>query len=136
MFGRISSTLIGYYRYRGRGHLTFLIHRIAGLATFIFLSLHIVTTSAVFLAPQLYEALIQIFRNPLIIAIEIILAFFVVFHGVNGFRIAFNDIFKHQLWGKSSTRKALLYVFIVSLILWIPAMIIMSYHLFESFLGN
>jgi succinate dehydrogenase / fumarate reductase, cytochrome b subunit len=135
MLENVISTIKGYIRYRGRGHIAFLMHRISGLATIIFLTLHIATTSTVFLAPALYDTLISIFRNPLVIAAEIMMAFFVIYHGVNGFRIAYNDIFNHELWIKASTRKALVYVFITSFILWVPAMWMLSYHLLKSSLG-
>jgi len=135
MFENLKSTLEGYIHYRGRGHTAFLLHRISGLATFIFLTMHIATTSTVFLAPSWYELLIRIFRNPLVMLAEIMMAFFVVYHGVNGFRIAYNDIFKHKLWAKASTRRALVYVFVTAFILWLPAVGIMGYNLLKSGLG-
>jgi len=66
---------------------------------------------------------------------EIFMAFFVVNHGVNRFRIAYNDLFHHELWAKSSTSKALAYVFITTFVLWLPALAIMGYNLFKSSLG-
>ena len=131
----IATTVQGYLKYRGRGHYAFLAHRISGLATFIFLSLHIATTSTVFLAPSWYETLIHIFRNPIVIIGEIIMAFFVIFHGVNGFRIAYSDLFHQELWAKASTRKALNYVFVTAFFLWLPALGIMGYNLIKTSLG-
>jgi succinate dehydrogenase / fumarate reductase cytochrome b subunit len=135
MSGNIQSAISGYIKYPGRGHFAFLMHRISGLATFIFLVLHITTTSTVFLAPGLYNALIQVFRNPIVMVGEIIMAFFVVYHGVNGFRIAYNDFFNNELWAKASTRRALAYVFITAFVLWLPALGIMGYNLLKSSLG-
>ena len=135
MADNITTTIRGYFKYPGRGHYAFLMHRISGLATFVFLVLHIVTTSAVFLAPSWYTELIRIFRNPIVMVGEIIMAFFVVYHGVNGFRIAYNDLFHNELWAKASTRRALTYVFITSFVLWLPAVSIMGYKLLKSSLG-
>jgi succinate dehydrogenase / fumarate reductase cytochrome b subunit len=135
MTDNITTTIRGYLGYRGKGHYAFLMHRISGLATFIFLTLHIATTSTVFLAPDWYTALIRIFRNPIVMVAEIFMAFFVVYHGVNGFRIAYNDLFHHELWAKASTRRALAYVFITTFLLWLPALGIMGYNLLKSSLG-
>ena len=131
----IMTTIRGYFSYRGLGHYAFLMHRISGLATFIFLILHITTTSTVFLAPSWYNELIRVFHNPFVMVGEIIMAFFVVYHGVNGFRIAYNDLFHRELWVKASTRRALAYVFITAFVLWLPALGIMGYNLLKSGLG-
>jgi len=130
-----ATTIKGYIKYRGQGHYAFLMHRISGLATFVFLTLHIATTSTVFLAPSMYEMLVRVFRNPVVMVGEIIMAFFVVYHGVNGFRIAYNDLFHNELWAKASTRNALGYVFISAFVLWLPAVFIMGYNLLKSGLG-
>jgi succinate dehydrogenase / fumarate reductase, cytochrome b subunit len=135
MSGNIRTTIRGYFKYQGQGQYSFLMHRISGLATFIFLTLHIVTTSTVFFAPAWYDVLIRIFRNPVVMIGEIIMAFFVVYHGVNGLRIAYNDLFHTELWAKKSTRKAIAYVYILTLILWLPALGIMGYSLLKSSFG-
>lgn len=135
MLENVKSTLAGYAKYRGEGHMAFVLHRIAGLATVIFLSLHILTTSLVFFAPAWYEQAIRIFRNPLVMLIEMILAFFVVYHGVNGLRIAYLDLFRPDLWATASTRKATRTVFVATLILWLPALIIMGRALLQHGLG-
>ncbi len=131
MFPNVKSTFSGYAKYRGEGHLAFVLHRIAGLATIIFLALHIVITSLVFFAPAWYEKAIQVFRNPLIMFAEIILAFFVVYHGVNGLRIAYFDLFRPDLWATASTRKANRGILIATIMLWLPALIIMGSNLLK-----
>jgi succinate dehydrogenase / fumarate reductase, cytochrome b subunit len=135
MSGDFKSAISGYIKYPGRGHFAFVMHRISGLATFIFLTLHIITTSTVFFAPPWYDMLIRVFRNPIVMIGEIIMAFFVVYHGVNGFRIAYNDLFHTELWASQSTKKAIVYVFITAFILWLPALGIMGYNLLKSSLG-
>lgn len=135
MFENVKSTLSGYARYRGEGHLAFVLHRIAGLATVIFLGLHIATTSLVFFAPAWYERAIQIFRNPLVMLAEIAMAFFVVYHGVNGLRIAYLDLFRPDLWATAATRKATRGVFIATIVLWLPALLIMGRALLKYGFG-
>lgn len=135
MFENVKSTLSGYAKYRGEGHLAFVLHRIAGLATVIFLGLHIVTTSLVFFAPTWYEQAIRIFQNPLVMFAEIVMAFFVVYHGVNGLRIAYLDLFRPDLWATASTRKATRTVFAATIILWLPALVIMGRALLKYGLG-
>lgn len=135
MAGRFIPTISGYAVYRTKGQFTFLMHRIAGLATIVFLSLHIATTATVFFIPQWYDILIQIFRNPIIMTIEIILAFFVVYHGINGLRIAYFDLFRPDLWSKQPTRRSIVVVFILTILLWLPAAGVMGYYLLKYGLG-
>ena len=131
----ISTSLPGYVRYRGLGYFTFLMHRLAGLATIAFLTLHILTTATVFFAPEWYIFLVQVFRNPLFVLGEIIILFFVIFHGVNGLRIAYVDLFRPDLWKKAFTLKAMSLVFVVSFVLWLPVLGIMGYQLLRFGFG-
>ena len=135
MQDNIKTVLSGYVKYRSRGQFAFIMHRIAGLATLAFLTLHIATTSTVFFVPPWYDVLIQLFRNPIIMFVEIVLAFFVVYHGVNGLRIAIFDLLRNDLWVKSTTKKSICIVIMVAIILWLPALVIMGYNLFKFGLG-
>jgi succinate dehydrogenase / fumarate reductase, cytochrome b subunit len=132
---KITTPLTGFVKYRGLGHFTFLMHRLAGLATIAFLTLHILTTATVFFVPQWYTFLVQVFRNPFFVIGEIIILYFVLFHGVNGLRIAYADLFRPDLWKKEPTRKAMRLVFWVSFVLWLPVLGIMGYHLLRFGFG-
>ena len=45
----------GMTRYRGKeGQLSFILHRLAGLGTLLFLAVHILDTSTVYFFPSLY----------------------------------------------------------------------------------
>ena len=103
-------------------------HRISGLGTLVFLSMHIILESSAHFAPQLYDKLNSGLRNPIALGAEIFMAFLVIFHGVNGYRIAYFDLFHTDLWthpaGLHSTRAT----WIISILLWIPAMVIMLLH--------
>jgi succinate dehydrogenase / fumarate reductase cytochrome b subunit len=66
---------------------------------------------------------------------EIVMAFFVVYHGVNGLRIAYLDLFRPDLWATASTRKATRAVFIATVLLWLPALFIMGRYLLKYGFG-
>lgn len=95
----IISTIKGYLSYRGGpGHFAFVMHRVSGLGTLIFLSMHILLESTVHFAPHLYDQLNAGLRSPVGLAAEIVMAFLVIFHSVNGFRIAYADLFRPKMW--------------------------------------
>lgn len=131
MHDNVKITLPGYAKYKGKGFHAFILHRISGLGTILFLTLHITTTATVFFAPQWYDVLVEIFRNPIIMIAEIILAFFVIYHGVNGLRIAYVDLIRIDLWKKKPTSKLMSAVFIVTFLLWLPAAGILGYNLLK-----
>ena len=123
--------LPGSLRYRGGGaQWSYLFHRITGIGTLTFLFIHILDTSTVYFFPELYVEAIAIYRTTGFILGEIILVFFVLFHGVNGLRIALSDLFP-RYWETRFRNRSLRGVFILSIVLWIPAAIIMSRNLIE-----
>ena len=118
----LKTTLKGYVGYRGReGQWSFLLHRITGLGVLLFLAIHIVDTSFVYFAPALYDDVIMLYRSTLFGLGEIGLTFCLFFHGVNGVRIAYLDIFKPRAWNIESERKSALIALIVTLVLFIPS---------------
>jgi succinate dehydrogenase / fumarate reductase cytochrome b subunit len=127
----VKINLPGYAKYKGKGFHAFILHRISGIGTIVFLTLHIATTATVFYAPQWYDTLVEIFRNPIVMTAEIILAFFVIYHGVNGLRIAYVDLFRPDLWKKKPTNKLMSAVFVVTFLLWLPAAGILGYNLLK-----
>lgn len=131
MGDNVKVTLPEYAKYKGKGYHAFILHRISGLGTIAFLTLHITTTATVFFAPQWYDVLVEIFRNPIIMIAEIILAFFVIYHGVNGLRIAYIDLIRPDLWKKVPTGKLMSAVFVVAFLLWLPAAGILGYNLLK-----
>ncbi len=126
------TTLSGYLGYRGReGHWSFLLHRITGLGTGLFLTIHILDTSFVYFAPSLYMEAIKIYQSTLAGLGEIVLVFCVLFHGVNGLRIAYFDMFAPKNWAIPSERKAFWWTLGISLGLWIPASGVMLFNLLK-----
>ena len=131
MGDKVKINIPGYAKYKGKGFHAFILHRISGLGTILFLTLHIATTATVFFAPQWYDTLVEIFRNPIVMTAEIILAFFVIYHGVNGLRIAYVDLIRPDLWKKAPTGKLMSAVFVIAFSLWLPAAGILGYNLLK-----
>jgi succinate dehydrogenase / fumarate reductase cytochrome b subunit len=123
-------TFNGLARYRGRiGHLSFILHRLTGLGTLMFLIVHILDTSTVYFFPSLYEHAIALYRSTPFIIGEIFLVFSVIYHGVNGARIAIFDLFAPKLWRNPSQDKSALFTLVVTVIFWLPAAFIMGRNL-------
>lgn len=118
----LKNTLTGYIRYQGReGHYAFLLHRLTGLGTLLFLTIHILDTATVYFWPSLYEHAIAIYRHPVFMIGEIFLVFSLVYHGVNGLRIAVTDLWLPAKWGIKIQRNAVRATLGISLVLWAPA---------------
>lgn len=132
----LRTTLTGYVKYRGReGHLSFVLHRITGLGTLLFLLVHILDTSLAYIKPDWYQHAIELYTLWYFMVGEIILVFCVIFHGVNGLRIAYYDLYKPAAWNISGQRSSARLTLIVSLLLWAPAAAIMGYRLLHDSLG-
>ncbi len=133
MSERLSSlrtSFSGYLRYRGHeGQLTFLLHRITGLGTLLFLTIHILDTATVYYFPEMYDHAIVLYRNPIFMVGEILLFYSVIFHGVNGLRIAYVDLFKPENWTITKQRRAARITFALSIVLWLPAAFVMGRNL-------
>lgn len=118
----LKTTVTGYATYMGReGHYAFLLHRLTGLGTLLFLLIHILDTSTVYFFPELYEHAIALYRLPIFMLGEIALVFSLVYHGVNGLRIAITDLWLPAKWGIKIQRNAVRYTLLLSLVLWAPA---------------
>ncbi len=121
--------------YRGReGHLSFIGHRLAGLGTLLFLTIHILDTSTVYFGkllnvPDLYTHAIDIYRSTPFMLQEILLVAAVIYHGVNGLKIILYDTFP-QAWRIKNERVGFYKVAILTFILWAPAAYLMSRALY------
>lgn len=133
MIANIISTVKGYILYRGGpGHFAFVMHRVSGIGTLLFLSMHILLESTVRFAPHLYDQLNAGLRSPVGLVAETFMAFLVIFHSVNGFRIAYADLFRPGMWDHPTGQKSAWATWVIAIILWIPAGMIMIMHGLES----
>jgi succinate dehydrogenase / fumarate reductase cytochrome b subunit len=119
--------ITGMTRYRGReGQFSFILHRVAGLGTLLFLAIHILDTSTVYFFPSLYEHAIDIYRSTLFMMGEIVLVFCVIYHGVNGARIAIFDLLAPDRWNIETQRKSAYWSLVIAVLLWLPAAFLMG----------
>ncbi|MGH2829849.1 MAG: succinate dehydrogenase, cytochrome b556 subunit [Actinomycetota bacterium] len=77
----------------GTGQWSWAVHRITGIAVFLFLLAHIVDTALVGFGPEFYNRVVAVYHNPLIRLLEIGLAATVLFHALNGLRVIAIDMF-------------------------------------------
>ncbi|MBI3360800.1 MAG: succinate dehydrogenase, cytochrome b556 subunit [Chloroflexi bacterium] len=120
------TTLTESVRYRGReAQWSFNFHRVSGLATLLFLTIHILDTSTVYFFPSLYEHAIAIYRNPVFMVGEMALVAGVIYHGLNGLRIILFDLYPH-LWTESRQRTFFWVAFVGTIVLWLPAGFLMG----------
>jgi succinate dehydrogenase / fumarate reductase cytochrome b subunit len=123
-FGKFISSS-AHYRPR-EGMIAFILHRISGLAVLLFLSIHIIDTSTVYFFPQYYEEFMAAYRSPFFMLAEIALVAGVIFHGLNGFRIALFDLVLPSAWTINRERFAVRLTILLAAILWLPAGVIMG----------
>jgi succinate dehydrogenase / fumarate reductase cytochrome b subunit len=134
--GSLKFNLMSMARYQGReGQFSFLLHRLAGLGTLLFLVVHILDTSTVYFFPSLYEHAINIYRSTPFMLGEIVLVFAVIYHGVNGARIAIFDLFIPDRWNVETQRKSVYWSLGIAITLWIPAAYMMARSLLENNFG-
>jgi succinate dehydrogenase / fumarate reductase, cytochrome b subunit len=132
----IKTAVSGYAGYKGReGQWAFMLHRITGLGVLLFLAIHILDTSLVYFAPHLYEDVLNVYRSTLFSLGEMALVFCLFYHGVNGLRIAYLDMFAPKDWSIEKTRKSATTALIISLVLWVPSVAIMAYNMLKFNFG-
>ena len=119
-----------HYRPR-EGMIAFILHRISGLAVLLFLSLHIVDTAMVYFRPGAYADFLAVYRSPYFMLAEIALMAGVIYHGLNGFRIALFDLVLPSAWTIDRERFSVRLTILLAFILWLPAGVIM----FRNFVG-
>jgi succinate dehydrogenase / fumarate reductase cytochrome b subunit len=117
----VLTTLNGYLGYRGgEGQWSFLLHRVTGLGTGLFLTVHIIDIALVYFAPRAFMDVLALYQSTLFGIGEIFLVFCVFYHGLNGLRIAAFDLFAPQRWTIPIQRRSVRLTLILALVLWLP----------------
>lgn len=133
---KLKLILNGFIGYRvDEGELSFLLHRLTGLGTLLFLAVHILDTSTVYFFPSFYEEVIDLYRSTPFLIGEIILVFSVIYHGVNGARIAIFDLYLVNKWRTHSARSSARWTLVIAVILWLPAAFLMARNLLINNFG-
>ncbi|MBI4927068.1 MAG: succinate dehydrogenase, cytochrome b556 subunit [Anaerolineae bacterium] len=130
---RAMTNLISYRG--GVGQLSFILHRVTGLGILLFLVIHVVDTSTVFFFPSLYAEAIAVYRSVPFMIGEIFLVFSVIYHGVNGARIAIFDLVSVKSWETKSQHNSAIWTLVLAIVLWLPTAFIMGRNVLEK-LGN
>ena len=120
-------------KYRGGvGQLSFVLHRLTGLGILLFLVIHVVDTSTVFFFPSIYADAIAVYRSVPFMIGEIFLVFSVIYHGVNGARIAISDLALVKNWETKSQNNAAIWTLVIAIVLWLPVAFIMGRNVLEK----
>lgn len=118
-------------RYRGAiGQWSWLLHRLSGVGVVLFLVLHVIDTSWAVFYPALYEEAIKTYQSPLFTLGEFALVAAVVYHALNGLRIAFFD-YRPALWRYQG--RAAVGVLLLSAILLAPVFVLMFGHVLDFY---
>jgi succinate dehydrogenase / fumarate reductase cytochrome b subunit len=119
--------------YRAKGNILWLLHRVSGLGIVLFLGFHIFGMSMSAFNPPLHEQMLELYKTPLFSIGELALAACLIFHAVNGTRIAILEL-RPKLWEKQevATRWSL----IIVAILLLPTLAIMAYKSITHFIGG
>ena len=97
--------------YRGKvGMWSWVLHRITGVAIFFFLLIHVLDTALVRLSPEAYNAVIAVYKTPLIGVAELGLVAAVLYHSLNGVRIVLIDF-----WRKGVKYQNIMFWIVVSI---------------------
>ena len=128
------TTVTETLRYRGKlGQWSWVLHRLSGLGTLLFLILHVVDTSWAAFYPDLYEEAVAQYQSPLFTIGEFILVACVVYHAFNGLRIILFD-FKPEWWHHQ--QRAAYYVLGATALVLLPTFIFMVLHVVDHYEGD
>lgn len=117
-------------RYRGRsGQVSWVAHRLAGLAILSFVVIHVWDTANAFYAPHIYAWSLALFKHPLFALGEIGVMAAVLYHAFNGIRITLLD-YKPEWWIYQNKSAAA--VWIIFFVLFIP----ISLFMFSGMIGH
>ncbi len=101
----------------------------------MFLTIHILDTATIAIRPALYMDVINIYRSTTFGILEILLVFCLLFHGSNGLRIAFFDMFAPKSWSKPTERASMLWTLAATAVFFIPAAVLMIRNLLINNFG-
>ncbi len=131
MLAPLVETIRESVRYKGKeGHWSWVLHRISGLGLVFFLVLHIFGMSMSAFNPPMHEAMLEVYKTPLFSLGELALAFSLVFHAINGTRIAILEL-RPELWNQQ--QKATRLSIIITLVIALPMIAVMAYKSIAHF---
>ena len=121
-------------RYKGAiGQWSWVLHRLTGLGVVLFLFLHVIDTAWAVTDPSGYAHAIATYQSPLFTIGEFGLIMAVVYHALNGLRIAVMD-FKPELW--KHQEKAALWVLGGTFVVLIPYFVPMLMDVYAHYTSD
>lgn len=128
------TTIVEGLRYRGReGHWAWILHRVSGLGVVLFLLLHVPGMATAAFAPEIHERMLETYRSPLFAVLELGLAACLVYHAINGTRIALLEL-KPEWWSKQG--EAMKWSMIITGVFLLPTLVIMGAKSVSHFFGG
>ena len=120
--------------YRGKtNQWMWVAHRVSGLGVLFFLIIHVFGMSQAYFSPELHELMLNTYKTPLFAVGELALAACLIFHAVNGTRVAILEL-RPQLWDKQEV--ATKWALIITALLAAPTILIMAAHSLSVFLAK
>jgi succinate dehydrogenase / fumarate reductase cytochrome b subunit len=126
-------TIVESLRYKGReGHWLWVLHRVSGLGVLFYLIIHVYDMSLAYFNVPAHETLIALFKTPVFSVLELGLGALLIFHAINGVRVALLDL-RPELWAKQqlATRISL----VITAIILAPTLIIMVIYTINANFG-
>jgi succinate dehydrogenase / fumarate reductase cytochrome b subunit len=82
--------MISWFDVRGReiGTWAFVLNRLTGLGLVLYLGLHFIALSLLARGESAYNDFVEFAHHPIILFMDVVLLFGVIFHGLNGIRVA------------------------------------------------
>ncbi len=122
--------IIGLLTYQGGvGQWSYTLHRLTGIGVFIFLLAHIVDTAFIMIGQEAYNAMVNLYRHPAFRVSEVFLFGALIFHSLNGVRVAIVDLtVKGTLWHKQMFWG----VVVLFILIMVPSTYIMLHPIFSK----
>jgi succinate dehydrogenase / fumarate reductase cytochrome b subunit len=108
----------------GQGMWSWVAHRITGVLIFFFLFAHILETALLRVSPNSYDKVVDIYKNPIVNLLELVLVGAVVYHALNGIRITLVDF-----WSAGARYHKHMLVAVVTI--WVAVMVPSAYFVLE-----
>ena len=110
------------------GAWSWVLHRITGVAIFFFLFVHVLDTALVRVSPQVYNQVVETYKTPLVVLMEVGLVAAALFHTLHGIRVIVVDSWSQ---GPRFERHVSWAVTAVWTLLTVPAMVVIVTHLVQ-----
>lgn len=85
---------------RTTGMLAFMVHRLSGIGLAAYLYLHLILLDKLRRGPEAWDSFLQIMHSPLVTALDAILLFGILIHGLNGLRLTLIGFGTFLRWQK------------------------------------